>query len=220
MAKPGNRNNNNRNNPQPPRAPNPTPTKAPEPVVEEAAAPQVLETVEDEATKKVVTPVEPVAEDVVAEEPTPEPDVVEETEVVATTESNPKTDRIKAVLADLKVALSRPGKDPKEFREAARLTATLTKLAITNPHTEVLDTILAFFVAENDGVAKPDVFMKGSTTLPKTEEQQVGFLFTMFSDLANRRPTKINSSLVINILRKPEFTSYYTRKVSGFKSNI
>lgn len=150
---------------------------------------------------------EPVAEEVVEEETGP---VRSSDPIVADLEN--KLDEYKDLLAAY-------GKNPKDFKAAAAKSASIMKLVVKNPKVPVLDALLKFFVDNKDSVAKPDVFMSGSTSLPHGDEQQVGVLFNLFYSLANKRTERVSVSFVTNILKKPEIISYYNRKVAGYMAN-
>lgn len=201
-----------------PTAETPAQEEAP---AQEDAAPQddaEAETPEDEGTS------DPVDEANVADEPVEETIVAEtenETpvEVDINTNVDPLVAELNAKLAEFKSALEGYGKTPEDFKDAAKKAAGVTKFVLKNAKPQVLDALLAFFVANKDGVATPAEVMKGSTTLPRGEEQQVGFLFNLFMALANRRVQNVNNSAIINVLRKPEIASYYLRKANGIRAS-
>jgi len=139
--------------------------------------------------------------------------------VVPSTEDTPKVAKLKEILSELKVALSGHGKTPEEFLHAAQLNATLVRYVMANYRPEVLDTLLAFYEENLDGVCRPTEFLKGSTTLSATEEQQVGLLHHLFYQLATKRFIKVNNSHVVNILKRPEIGNYFQRRMAGIKAN-
>lgn len=181
----------------------------------------------------VVAAPEVISDDVTQQAPqAPEPEVVDpaltstveeqESEDVSALDPSEDDDEnvstLKVQLAAFRKLVNGHGKDPVDFRAAAKMSSTITKFVIAHPKKKVLDTLLDFFVEEKNGVCSAENYMKGSTTLPANEEQQVGYLYGLFSDLANKRIVSINSSVVINILRKPEIVGYYNKKIAGFKS--
>lgn len=144
---------------------------------------------------------------------------VEENPVAVDTVDDPLVAELNVKLTEFKTALEGFGKTPEDFKDAAKKAAGVTKFVLKNAKPQVLDALLAFFVANKDGVATPAEVMKGSTTLPRGEEQQVGFLFNLFMALANRRVQNVNNSAIINVLRKPEIASYYLRKANGIRAS-
>jgi hypothetical protein len=162
----------------------------------------------DVAPQQIDTPV--VSEDVV---------IVSDDIVVPSTEDNPKVARLKEILTELKVALSGHGKQPEDFARAAQINASLVRFVIGNARPEVLDTLLAFYVENIDGVCSPTEFMKGSTTLSAAEEQQLGYLNNLFYQLATRRFVKINNAQVVNVLKRPEISTYFQRRMAGIKAH-
>lgn len=192
---------------------------APEAPVEETPAvaqpvttSETPEVIADDVTKQAPAPV---VEATVIADPVPAAAPLS-TDPVEGDDEN--VEKLKLMLAALKAKLGGYGKDPENFKIAAKQASTVTKFVISHPKTNVLDTLLAFFNENKDGVCAAENFMKGSTTLPATEEQQLGFLFNLFSDLANKRLVGVNASLVINVLKKPEIVNYFQRKVAGLKA--
>jgi len=149
---------------------------------------------------------EPASEEVPVEEPTSNNDA-------------PNVAKLKEILKLLKEALEGPGKNPEDFAHAAKLTTVLTRHITNNARPEVLDTLLAFYEENKDGVCGATEFMKGSTTLSATDEHQVGFLHNLFLQLANKRFFRVNDAQVVNILKRPEIATYFKRRVAGYKAN-
>ena len=171
----------------------PVPIKAPETVKEKPTDPAVVAPVV-EADPVVEVPVESVD------------DPVDDDEQVTA---------LKIQLAAFAKLVGRPGKSPEDFKSAAKTAVQFTQFVIKYPKVPVLDALLAFFEENIDGACNPKNYMKGSTTLSRTDEQQVGFLYGLFSDLARKQSVKINSGLVVQILKKPEIVGYYNRRISG-----
>jgi hypothetical protein len=150
----------------------------------------------------------------------PEPDAVVEEDVGTSTigddADNANVAKLKEYLQYFLMALDATGDKPTDFAEAAGINAQFTKLIIQHPKVPMLDTLLAFYVENKD---KLDKFMKGSTTLPPVEEQQVGYLHGLFEDLALRRPVRVDAGQVARVLKKPEFGNYYNRKMNGIRQN-
>lgn len=146
-----------------------------------------------------------------------------QSEVLSTTEASGDDEQMvkfKNLLIDTKRALEGRGKVPEDFRTAANLTSKITKFIITQPRQQYLDTLLAFFIENKDGVCHGTEFMKGSTTLSRNDEQQLGFLNSLMNDLANRRISKVNHALITSVMRKPEIAEYFKRKMNGLKAQL
>lgn len=193
------------------------PTQTPTAAVVENITPTVPELIVDTVTKPVEVAALPVV-DIKNEVP-----VIVEAEVLTgatapSAEDTEQVTRLKLLLIDLKAGLSARGKTPEDFRNAAKVASMVTKFVIANPKPPVLDTLLAFYVENKTGVCKPEEFMKGSTTLNRTDEQQVGFLNGLFSDIANGRATRINSAYVVNVLKRTEFVEYFKRKMNALRA--
>lgn len=177
--------------PVPAPAPVPTPTPAPAPV-----------------TPPTPAPVAPVVQEEVAVEAEP----------VVVDEDNVQVAKLNGMLAEIKVALSKPGKIPPDFRDAAKKVAIMTQFVITFPKVPVLDALLKFVQDNLNGVCAPSNFLKGGTTLGETDEQQSAYLYLLFHDIASKRLLAINSASVIQVLKKQEFVGYYNRKQAGIRA--
>lgn len=190
----------------------PTPTE-PEQVPEEPTEAVVPPAAEPEPAAPPVPPEEPTE---VAAAPTP---VVQEAPVVENTavDEDPQVASLKKQLADFKAAVMRRGSEPSEFAGAAKLIAQITRFVIQSPKTPVLNTLLTFFEENLKGACMNKNYMKGSTTLSMAEEQQVGYLYGLFSDMAQKKIVRINTGQVIQILKKPEIVNFYERKMSVLK---
>lgn len=125
---------------------------------------------------------------------------------------------LKIKLIELKKALQVKGKTPDEFKATAKITASFVKYLIKHPKNTAFDLVLGFFEENRNGVCEAREFMKGSTTLPGNEEQQVGLVFNLFDSLASKKPMPINTGLVYQVLKKVEFANYYTRKATGLRA--
>ena len=123
---------------------------------------------------------------------------------------------LKLQLASFSKALSRPGSKPEDYRAAAKLALQITKFVIQTPKVSVLDALLAFFEENINGVCSQQMFMKGSTTLSGSDEQQVGFLYNLFAQMAMKQQVRINNQQVVAILKKPEIANYYQRRMAVF----
>lgn len=133
---------------------------------------------------------------------------------------NEQVSMIKVQLAAFAKAVTRPtGKTNDDFRQAAKLCLQFTKHVIQYPKIPVLDTLLAFFQENQEGACASTNYMKGSTTLSMADQQQVGYLYSLFTDLANKTVVRVNSALVINVLKKPEIAEYYNRKMAGIRQS-
>jgi hypothetical protein len=178
-----------------------TATPAVSPVTEQIAlAPSPVSVPADTVTLATPTTLEPVA--------------VAETITVADDEH---VQTLKIQLAAFSKAVMRPGKKPEDFRNAATLAVQITKHVIQYPKVPVLDALLDFFRDNMDGVCAPTNFMKGSTTVGHSDERQVGYLYNLFSDLANKTVVRISNAQVINVLKKPEIAEYFNRKMAGIR---
>ncbi len=196
------------------------------PVSEEAngepTPPESEQVVEEEEVPPVPTP-EPVAPPPPAEEPAvvmadPAP-AIQEAPVAESnaTDEDPQVASLKNQLADFKVAVMRRGSEPSDFAGAAKLIAQITRFVIQSPKTPVLNALLAFFEENLKGACLNKNYMKGSTTLSMAEEQQVGYLYGLFSDMAQKKIVRINTGQVIQVLKKPEIVNFYERKMSVLK---
>lgn len=172
-------------------------------------------------TPEVITGTEPALASEPAVETAPlevtQEDTAEvEAAVVEIDNTDPHVAKLNLLLQMFKEQNEQPGQVPEHFSESARTALAVTKYVIDKPKVEVLDALLAFFVAERDGVCSPIEYLKGSTTLSKFDEQKVGFLFNMFSDMSHRRGGPINSAHVAVVLGRQEIVGYYNRKRAGF----
>jgi hypothetical protein len=150
-----------------------------------------------------------------------EPKVVVETPAVVTSLTADEGDstnvaELKIQLAGFVESLKKPGKKPEDFAERARIFSRVTDMVIRNPTPPVLNLLLAFYTEQ---VSELPSFLKGSTTLQSVEERRVGFLHVLFSDLANQNAVRVSSAEVINVLKKPEISNFYDRKVSALQKN-
>ncbi len=185
-----------------------------------APVPEKIEVVADDQTAK--TPPESESEidtDGIEETETQNADVNVDKAVVETVDDSLTVSvnvlRLRELLATFTEANNALGKTPEHFRESAKLSSTITKFIIKNPRADVLDCLYDFFVEHKNDVCSDESFMKGSTTLPPVEERQVGFLFGLFSNLANDRAIRVSRTLVINVLKKTEIADYYARRARG-----
>lgn len=152
----------------------------------------------------------------------PEPSFDSEVQSITAVSDNDSDNMVtlKKLLEEFVTANAAFGSSPDDFRTSAKLTATITKHVIRYPKVDILDKLLSFFEANLDGVCDPTNFMKGSTSLPSADEQQVGYLYGLFYSLARRNNMSVNSSQVISVLKKPELANYYQRKTAFFAQQV
>lgn len=186
-----------------------TPAPAPSPVIEQVADTATPKTI-PEATAVLADPVPvPTTDDTAAA-----PSVIDPNE----NDNEPVRD-LKVMLTAFKERLSNGGTQPEEFMLAARQASAITNHVIALPKVDVLDTLLAFFEENREGVCRPENVLQGTSTLNPDEDQKISYLFTLFLDLAARRAMPVNAAAVARILRKPEIGNYYNRRVAGIRAN-
>lgn len=134
-------------------------------------------------------------------------------------DDDPQVKDLKIQLKAFVEAVSQPGQIPTDFRAAARLLSQITQFVIRFPKVPVLDALLAFFEEHNTTAAAPQNMLKGVTTLSNNDQQQIGVLFSLFSDLASRNVVACNSGKVVQVLKKPEIPNYYNRRVAGIQAS-
>lgn len=186
---------------------------------EEAAEPEKAEETEvpqetpapEETIQAVTTP--PVEQTQVSEEEV----LVDSTTVFP--EDNANVAKLKEILKELKEALSAYGKTPEEFAAAAKLHSSLVRHVVNNARSEIFDVVLAFYEENIDGVCDPMEFMKGSTLMSSSEEQQLGYLNNLFYQLAKKRFVRVDQARIVNVLKRPEIFTYFKRRMDGIKAN-
>lgn len=192
---------------------------------EESSVSNTPELIEDELTQKSTAPELVGAQVDQSEDVAPDAAAPEETQstIFAVATAQNEDDKLISMfnekLATFKDKLEGFGTDPKDFSYAAKAGSDVTKFVMKYPKPRILDALLAFFVENKDGAAAGVNILKGSTTLPKTDETALGVLFNLFSDLANRRVIAINPGFVNAVLKRPEIVNYYNRRREGIKAN-
>lgn len=214
--------------PQEQTAPQAEPAPATEPVKEEAPSPATTPTA-DESKEETKEP-EPVAIGIVPDdvtkqpaaapvEPTPpeEPVQSEPAGLTDASESDsPAVARLKEMLNNYKTLNQLPGTDAKHFVDSAKQASQIARFVINNPQSDVLELLLAFFVENKDGVCSDTEALKGSTMLDREAEQVTGFIWCLFADLANQRPTRIDGGKILTIIKKQEILHFYNRIRAGY----
>ncbi len=148
------------------------------------------------------------------EESTSEVKDVEEAPVEETSNDepefeDPKVNHLNDLLRDFVEANNVSGDTPDHFANSARLANVITQYVINNPTIPVLNHLKDFFIANADGVCSAKNYMKGSTTLNFNDEQQVGFLYNLFKDIASGVRPRKNEALIIQVLKRIEILEYY-----------
>lgn len=207
----------------PPAPPEETVTQEPAPAPP-APEPAPVPPVEPEVIIPPVPAPEPIAPPPLPpEEPAvvmaaPAPVVKQAPVVESAVESeDPQVASLKIQLDAFKVTAMKRGSEPTDHAACAKLIAQITRFVIQSPKTAVLNALLTFFEENLKGACLNKNYMKGSTTLSMNEEQQVGYLYGLFSDMAQKKIVRINSGQVIQILKKPEIVNFYERKMSVLK---
>lgn len=202
----------------------PPPVPTDETIAEEPAPPPLPSEPTPPVEPEVVVPPEPVAPPPPPpEEPAvvmaiPAPAVKQAPIVENTVEGeDPQVTLLKTQLAAFKIAAMKRGSEPTDHIACAKLAAQITRFIIQFPKTPILNAFLAFFEENLKGACLNKNYMKGSNTLSMPEEQQVGFLYGLFSDMAQKKIVRINTGHVIQILKKPEIVNFYDRKMSVLK---
>lgn len=174
-----------------------------------------------ETPAPVIDPTPPISEDPAPLPPPQDPPVIDsviEEVVVETTagvsEDNLQVAQLNALLVEFVIENTRPHSTPAGFQESAKKLVTITNFIIKSPKPVILDAFLAFIKANMGNVSKPENFLKGSTLLSKTDEQRVAFLYNLFRDIAVGSRVALNTNLVTNVLKRPEFIGYYNRQMN------
>ncbi len=134
-------------------------------------------------------------------------------------EDNEHVTTLKIQLAAFSREVMKPGNNPQDFKQAAKLAAQITKHVIQYPKVPVLDTLYNFFKENITEACAAENYYKGATTLTATEEQQVAYLYNLFAGLAQGLKVSVNTALVNNVLKKPEIINYYHRRLAGLTQN-
>lgn len=189
-----------------------------EPVATPPAAPVVEEAVKAPVdTVVLATPApapEPIVEAPVVEEPVVETVVMQS--LVVTEEDDEQVVMLKTKLADFVEAAGKLGSEPEDFKGQAKQALMIAKFVTQYPKVNVLDALTAFFEENIKGVCDSKTFLKGTDTLSMTDARLVGYLHSIFADIARKQNVGINAGMVTQVFKKPEIANYFNRRVAAF----
>lgn len=186
--------------------PTPTPTPAPAPAAKKEKA-------------------APAADKVVTNTPAPAPAVAEtvtetvEAPAAEEADDNALVTELKGYLNDFATLNKKIGSDPKDFRESANMVSLITRFIIRGPKPPILNAFLAFVEEHKKDCCSGTNYMKGVDLLPQMEQQRIGYLFNLFSDVANGVLVRVDQNQIIRVLGKHEFVQFLSRRQAVMAQN-
>lgn len=192
-------------------------TPSEEPTVSENPNPteKTVEVIGDDVTKSAQTPSTDGDNQDGQTNPPGEDEEVETSVLTVTADDDQATAKLKGLLTAWRSASLVAGRDVAHFKEAGVLSGRITRAIIDRPIDRMLDTLLAFFEEEKDGVCRETESAKGVLNLPQTEAMQAAFLWTLFTNMATKNFTRVDGGQVLNVLKRQEILTYYNRRAAA-----
>lgn len=188
-----------------PPAADPVPVvPAPPPAADPVVAPPPVAQTPAPVVPPVVDPIDPA--------PAP---AVETVAVTKPDADDVNITEFKALLAEFVQENAKLSANSKDFARSAAIANQLTQKLIKMPTRPMLDTFAAFFEEHINDCCARENYMKGSTTLPTSNEQQVGILYNLFYAITKKLKTAINSGFVTTKLKATQFADYYNRRMAA-----